>query len=459
MQFDDKAAFIDPLYQVNSKGIKFRESSYSLISKRTMQRYELYKELFRTFEFIRASFSFFLNTNFLVCPSASTSYFSHSIGSWIVAFYSVDNIDIRNTGRFAMSLREGLSKEKGLEEFLLAILIKNINFLPFQWVVGKNAEFKRMTNLNTDKVSYDILSGRGKVYKKISEHAHRKGSSTIYELLHSFKVSDDLQIDLHRVIEFIYGDADFLPYSALLRKFSIDALDTVNRASRYLGMKLNESLIREVVDNIVLSDDKEMPVLYDSEGLSSLFRLIFNWDSLYNSRMWSCNSIAYLSMIDQALTILLQRNLIDPIDLFVLNDFEFIQLLLKFEETLSIGQRILTKRPYFLQYKGHSNSLNNQVIEKRMRQFLKEKQLNSFDFTLFFHSDLSDIEDILSKWLRIPIVMNDARIVYTMDIKPKLISYVKDQQQNRLRTFYIFSKRKDTLKKFETDLDNLFSGV
>ena len=442
--FNKKKIFLDPVYQTDVNGIRIRESVYTLMSEESWKRWELYEELFGTLEFALSNFRSYLGPNFLVYPSANCSYFSHAIGNWIITHYIINNVVLRDIkSKSVKSLQKELWDANITEELLIVSMLENISVIPFQSIFYENPLLIKRFGKNVDAVLFDIVSGKGTFYKKLKEIANSRNTLTVHDVLLKYEEENSNSINVNTVINLLNGNVQLKNLHLLhilFDRISPSSIDRINRVSFYLGAKSEAALTKDTIDNIILTNSDKDPIVINDDGAISMLRILFDWVSLIGRRASSEYVAGYSYMLNEGLNLLLDNNLIDPIELLGLSDIEFINLMASFKETKDLAYRILYMKPYEPIIKVSYVNIGLDGIKSKVAEFAKKSDLSQ-EAILFVPQFEAAKNLYVKKWLDIPVIADDGRFVPLNEFNSRLVEYLQKQFSVHSNVFYILYKK------------------
>lgn len=183
--------FYDPVYRM-SLGSNFK--SFNIFDEKKQELAELILKVIETPEFCRLKGIKQEGILDVSYQSANQNLYQRAIGSVMLGFNAINNI-IVNDGSKKLSLSEDLVNKSNLtDEFILALLLKNVGMPPFYDILKQNG---LLEGYDLYKGAVDIIQGNGDIHKQFSD----RGYETISEVL---KTSNNL-LDLNILSQFILG--------------------------------------------------------------------------------------------------------------------------------------------------------------------------------------------------------------------------------------------------------------
>ncbi len=446
MQYSEIFSITDPLYELTTLRNEFGKDLYDEIFGGEDKFYEIYHRLVNTYELNRLNFLKQAGLLFLIFPSATHTRFSHSLGTFTLGTYALENIMVKSKNNY-IKLEGHLRPIKVREEFLISLLIHDIGHLPFSHLLEESDIIKEKY-INHENITLLFLTKESELYKSLKKHADKNNSETILDVIDCYKNN----INIEKVKQLLDENNED-PISELICGYlDLDRLDHYYRDSFFTGLKLASISIKGFLDSIIIDIDSEKPkVVLRPEGLPHVLQLLFGREMLWQRAFDSDINRAYQSMFVKAVDSLLKNNkeLIDKLPF--MNEDELIVNLYSSNKSKDLTERIFSRKPYYLLYKKQT-TMNEKELINAFNNFLKKYANNDFDFLLFIPRGFGKTLNMLKEWLLKDIPVIGGSSIH--NTHGELIHYFDEQIRKRNSTIRIFSS--SDFKISENEIKSFF---
>jgi len=448
-EVSESFSIIDPLYEVSRFGVGMNKDLYSEFFGAEESFENLYLELINTYEMNRLNFLKQAGLLFLIFPSATHTRFSHSLGCFILGSYALTSILVKEGGE-TVTLEEYLNQKNSLEEFLIALLVHDIGHLPFSHYLEASQKVKDFYG-NHEKITEAFLTEGTKLHEILSKHAGDKDTNTITQVCKKYS-----NINMDKLIGFLTGSST--PGDSISQLITgyldLDRLDHYYRDSFFMGLKLASINVRGFLDAIVLVIDKDgnSQFFLRKEGIPHVLHLLFGREMLWQRAFDNDFNRAYQAMLIKAFDKWIQENEVRLIDLPFMTEDELITELYSCDDSRSLFERIMMRKPYFLAYKAES-SMSEKEVKESFSYWLRKRAKNDTDFLLFMPKNYKK-EDFTNEWL-----LSNIRIYEGGDLRgthSELIYYFLKQHQKRNSTIRVYAKDRKLADQVRDELKDIF---
>lgn len=444
----ERISIVDPLYELSVFRLEGEKDIYSEIFGGEEEFGRLYERLMNSFEINRLNFLKQAGLLYLIFPSATHTRFSHSLGCFILGSYALENIWVKE-GKHTIKLEQYLKRRKLIEEFLIALLVHDIGHLPFSHYL-EGSQFVKDTFKDHENITMNFLTEDSNLYKMLLKHAEISKTETIVQIVKEIKF-----LDIEK-IQKLLEEENTDPASQLVCGYlDLDRLDHYFRDSFFMGLKLASVNIKGFLDAIVIDADPEEPKFFlREEGIPNVLHLLFGRELLWQRAFDSNLNRAYESMCVRALDNWLEKNSDKILELPFMTEEQLIYNLMDCENSKKIFEKILSRRPYSMMYKGITN-LSKKKILKIYNEWLKKEANDPDDFLIFIPRNYEKDAGI-KEWLLSDIPILEGKTL--RQVHDELFSYFQRQNEMRAKTIRIFARdnklAQDKKKSFESYLEN-----
>lgn len=445
----DSVKFCDPLYELSVFRIKKKTSVYDSFLGEEDSRESLYDEIFKTYEMSRANFLKQAALCWLVFPSATHTRFAHAIGTWTLGCYALDQVWVQHSKNSLDKLGEWLDtpgKRKWKESFLVSLLVHDIGHLPFSHVMESNKSLESGKTPDHEELTMDLIGGTGDFYKRVKAESERLGLKTIADVL---KEHDD-QVDVGLILGLL-GESEDMEVKTLAElvhgAIDLDRVDHYNRDSYFMGLKLANTNVKGLMENIVLNV-KNGTVCILEDGETDVLELLLARNALWKRALSNDTIAAYACMLNNAVSAAV-KNGFDAKEIWFFTDEALLAELRNNSASQQLAVQIYTKQPYKVVYKECIEATTS--TDEFMTGFgklLKTAGFNDFDFLLFMPAQFE--KGLQSKgWLSPIEVEVDGKRATLQSRHRGLLDYFEKEDIERDRMLRIFAKNADLAAQFE----------
>ena len=284
--------FYDPVYEIHLSGVLIGANIFNEEKKKLAG---LLLEVMDTSEFSRLNYVKQEGLSYLVYPSATYTLFERSVGNVILGMRSIRGINKKNdNGKYGPNLEELLDNSGLLDEFLLALLLKNVGRSPFYDVLNRNEMFK---DYNPDRAAIDIIRGEGDRTESIWYEECR----TVNDVLKNW---DNLDVDAlcylidgdDGVISGSHKDELDIYRDVISGLFDLDKIDRGMRISYNTGQKFAIFNIGQFFKNVYLDSENQFRV--ENDGIKYVHSLLISKDTNFSAIFDNSALICYNAMLD-----------------------------------------------------------------------------------------------------------------------------------------------------------------
>ncbi len=462
--------FYDPLYELNVFSTRENEKLFHTVfggSKQDGGR-NMYRELLGTYEMSRLFHLKQAGISYLIFPSATHNRFAHSVGTWTLGTYVLQEakVMIRNSGTSSnfIDLAEYLQSERGdrsyiAQSFLVALLLHDVAHKPFSHVLEVNESLRKANVTSHEETSLDIIHGTGKLYDIFSSRAKENSLETIHSILEKYEkrgiVSKDI---ITRLLSGEVDDSILKPLHELVSGvLDLDRLDHYNRDSYFMGIKLAGVGIKSILENIII-DESSNRIYVHEEGETHVLHLLFAKELLGQKGFDIDKNRSYESMLNRAVTMYIDSS-DDPVEMAFriasFTDDELVGALSSDRRTDTIMKRITFRNPYTMVYKKVINN-DSERVKKRFREFIESKGFSEDDWLL----NIPLKHGKPSSWMKVNVLNGDRTVEALGRNNSGLIQYFESQEEERNNTVRVFaSDRKSIKPELHDELNRTLTSI
>ncbi len=380
----------DPLYEFGVFKTRKKQSIFEFWFGESQPPEKLISRLVTTFEINRLNYLKQSGLLFLIFPSATHTRFAHSIGTMNLGLYAIERIKVRHY-KGEEDLEEFLLRENILEEFFVALLIHDIGHFPFshtlEYSLKITSEYKDHEN-----VTQSFIDKGSELYKRLKEEADKKSLPTIVEVCEDYK-----NIDLSKVRSLLDSSSKTPIKYLISGHIDLDRLDHYYRDSFFMGLKLAAVNISGFLNSIVIEIEPESRILLREEGIPHVLHLLFAKEMLWQRALDNDFNYAYQAMLVYAVEKWLEKKPEKLKDIPFMTEEILLSELSEVDECKKMIDRIFSRRPYHIIYKGET-TLSENSIRTIFEEWKMKNSANEEDFLLFLPRNFQKKDAIFKEW-------------------------------------------------------------
>jgi len=342
----------------------------------------IFKDLLKTYEMTRQLFIKQSGLCFLEYPSATHNRFSHSIGCWLIGTYALESVRVFIEGEYE-KLVDWLARQDCVFEFLVSLLVHDCGHGPFSHLLEYNAEL----DFDHERMTREMVLGEGTYAKLVSERA---GSiPTVHEVLDEYDVNKCLVAGLTSLSDDEFEkhfEKHLIPIKDLVdSKIDIDKLDHCLRDIKYFGIGL-EMNINAFLENIVLYPWSSNPTRVKSAGIPHIFNLLYCREFVWLTALTNPKVEAYSTMLNYALTRMLERDELAEEDVVLFTDDELLNRLRESrdKDVRDMYSRVVGRKPYLMVHQCMvSAKAERREIEEKLQDVRRKLKVDERDLLLY----------------------------------------------------------------------------
>jgi len=461
----------DPLYELNVVNILQENEILRSMSKQERRVKQFIREILNTFEINRLIYLRQAGLAWLVFPSATHTRFAHSIGTLNLGNFATDNIYVHVDGENVL-LRTYLETADILEEFLFCLLVHDIGHSPFSFFLEQNEHLLREGTSSHEELRLEYLSGEGPKYDAMRVKANAHGLKTIFQVIEDYNKKEGFKALNLGIVKELFGkteDKKMKALSGLVEGvIDLDRIDNYNRDSYFMGLKLSNYSIKELLESIVIElspyDGKgnhDPCICIREEGELHVQQLLFSREHLWKKALDIDVIRSYECMLNEAVDLVFKEDS-DAGKIFLMTDDELMNLISLFESSRNsdLLSRIRTRRPYVVAF---NKKLTLDKDEKETRRKIRNifdtwKTENKFERSEFILNIPPKFGETESQWLDV-FIKSDYELKTMRDKYENLISHFNRQNMMRRNTIRIFARDNEILDNHEKELDDLENAL
>lgn len=449
-------SIVDPLYELGAFKTHPFTDPYSAVFEPSDTSDNLYERLCQTYELNRLNFLKQAGLLYLIFPSATHTRFAHSIGTFVLGTYALENIYVSLPDKTSVNLERYLNNRGAKDNFLIALLTHDIGHLPFSHHLESNEDIRKCFG-NHENITNDFLTTDSQLYRNLSQKAQENNLETILDVCAKCKET----VDINQVKNLLDEDNED-PISQLVCGYiDLDRLDHYYRDSFFMGSKLASMNVKGFLDAVLINAVSDEPKIYlREEGVQHVLSLLFGKEMLWQYALDRDDRRSYQIMFNKSVERWLQNDNGNKIRMLpFMSEEVLVGELYSCEKSRKLIESVYSKKPYPLMWKEETY-LKESEFKRRFNEWIDEEGLDEDDCFYLLPANFQNTQKVSKEWLLSDIPIFDGKNVTLLsDSHRDLFDYFTNQMKKRIRTVRVYirdnklaNEKRNSFKKKMTNM-------